>query len=67
MLTVFVFPAPGYFGASNIGISLARTATLVARNGSLVVALVLLALEAAAGLAAARATSAADGTVPQER
>ncbi len=67
MLTVFVFPAPGYFGATNIGISLARTVTLVARNVALIVGLVLLALEATAGLAAARATSATGGTVLRQR
>jgi hypothetical protein len=67
MLTVFVFPAPGYFGASDIGISLGRTLVLVARNVALVVTLVLLAREVAESLAPARASSAADGTVLRER
>jgi glycosyl transferase family 87 len=67
MLTVFVFPAPGYFGASDVGISLGRTLVLVARNVALVATLVLLAREVAASLAPTRARSAADDTVLRER
>jgi Glycosyltransferase family 87 len=67
MLTVFVFPAPGYFVPSGVGISLGRTVVLVARNIALLAALGLLAREVAANLASARARSAADGTVVRER
>jgi hypothetical protein len=41
MLTALVFPAPGYFTAS--GITFVRTLILLARNASLLVAVVLLA------------------------
>ncbi len=64
ILTTFVFPAPGYFTPA--GISLARTLVLVARNVALLVALVLLAREVVARLAAPRATPATDGTVLRE-
>lgn len=66
ILTVFVFPAPGYFVPSGVGISLGRTVVLVARNVALVAALVLLARDIAASLVPARARSAADGTVLRE-
>jgi hypothetical protein len=45
VLTTFVFPASGYFTTD--GISLGRTLVLLARNVALLVALALLALEAA--------------------
>jgi uncharacterized membrane protein len=43
LLTTFIFPSPGYI--SSDGIALGRTLVLVARNASLVIALVLLARE----------------------
>jgi hypothetical protein len=65
MLTALVFPAPGYFSVG--GISLGRSLVVVARNGALVVALVLLAYDAAAAVARGRATSAANDTVLRDR
>jgi glycosyl transferase family 87 len=65
VLTAFVFPAPGYFSVS--GIALGRSLVVVARNGALVVALVLLACDAAATVARGRATSAANDTVLRDR
>jgi hypothetical protein len=61
VLTTFVFPAPGYFSAE--GISFGRTLVLVARNAALLIALVLLAREAA-GRVVRRARRAPSGTVP---
>jgi hypothetical protein len=67
MLTLFVFPAPGYFVPSGVGISLGRSIVVVARNIALIAALGLLAREVAACLASARARSAAGDTVLRER